>query len=97
MLTLAADDADDLEQAVAEHSAHAANHKVEVRTSNAPTPYPEPCKGREHFGFRDGVSQPGIEGYTRPKEGARDPEDADHPGARIVARKHSSSRTHPTG
>jgi Dyp-type peroxidase family len=90
VLTLAADDADDLEQAVAKQLQHAANCDVEVRHRQRGDALPGALKGHEHFGFRESVSQPGIEGYSRPSgpNHPKDTEDADHPGARIVPRKH---------
>jgi deferrochelatase/peroxidase EfeB len=32
---------------------------------------PEPNRGREHFGFKDGISQPGIAGMTASSKGGR--------------------------
>jgi Dyp-type peroxidase family len=36
---------------------------------------PGPERGREHFGFRDGISQPGIRGLTRVSDPRRRPDD----------------------
>jgi Dyp-type peroxidase family len=42
---------------------------------------------QDHFGFREGVSQPGVLGFTRQPDGARKRrlEDAQHPGSPIIA------------
>jgi Dyp-type peroxidase family len=84
VLTVAADDPEDLEEAVTQHLKHAADHGVELAYRQRGDALTGAMKGREHFGFRDGVSQPGVEGYTRPNGDF----DADHPGARIIDRKH---------
>jgi Dyp-type peroxidase family len=88
VLTLAADDHGALERAVTEQLDHADTFEVEVLHEQRGDALPGPLRGREHFGFRDGVSQPGVEGYTRPADGPDGPENADHPGARIVPSRH---------
>ncbi|MFI6155907.1 Dyp-type peroxidase [Kitasatospora sp. NPDC051170] len=40
-------------------------------------------RGKEHFGFKDGISEPGIRGFDRPNPG--NPEEQDgHPGTRLI-------------
>jgi Dyp-type peroxidase family len=87
LLTIAGDDPDELAKAVTEHVERAARCGVTVRYQQRGDALPDPMQGREHFGFKDGVSQPGVEGYSRPAGPGSD-QDADHPGSRIVPRKH---------
>jgi Dyp-type peroxidase family len=82
LVTVAADDLADLRQAVNQQRPLAAEHSVALVYEQRGDALPG---GREHFGFRDGVSQPGVEGYSRQRKGPAGPEDADHPGASIVA------------
>ena len=84
VLTIAGDDPDELAQAVTEQVERAARCGVTVRYQQRGDALPG---GREHFGFKDGISQPGVEGYARPA-GPEGDEDAEHPGSRIVASKH---------
>lgn len=84
VLTIAADDVDELHGAVTEQLTLAARHGLDVVYQQRGDALPDRARGHEHFGFKDGVSQPGIEGYTRPADGKPN-EDAEHPGARIVA------------
>jgi deferrochelatase/peroxidase EfeB len=87
LLTIAADDPDELAQAVTEQVERAARCGVTVRYQQRGDALPGSMHGREHFGFKDGVSQPGIGDYSRPAGSGSD-EDADHPGSKIVPREH---------
>jgi Dyp-type peroxidase family len=62
MVIAAADDPDDLEAAVALIKAGALKHKLELLFEQRGDTLPEPLRGHEHFGFKDGVSQPGVRG-----------------------------------
>jgi Dyp-type peroxidase family len=77
LLTIAADDVEELRAAVKDQWALAHGLGLEVIYQQRGDALPDRAWGHEHFGFKDGVSQPGVEGYTRQK---------DHPGARIVAK-----------
>ncbi len=58
--------ADALALAIAQQQALAADHGVAVAfVQHGATRADEP--GHEHFGFRDGISQPGIRGFTTPQ------------------------------
>jgi hypothetical protein len=50
----------------------AARHNLLMVFEQPGATLPGPHKGQEHFGFKDGISQPGVRGY--------DPESQDHPG-----------------
>jgi len=65
MVIVAADEADDRDSLVAQHQQLAASNGVEVRhVELGDVRVEEP--GQEHFGFRDGISQPGVRGFTVP-------------------------------
>jgi Dyp-type peroxidase family len=64
LLILAADAPDSLERLARSHSQRMAANGVEVVFDDAGR-VREDQPGHEHFGFRDGVSQPGIRGVTR--------------------------------
>jgi Dyp-type peroxidase family len=85
LLTLAADDPDDLREAVSSHRSLAEDCGVRVVRDLCGQTLPQ--RSREHFGFGDAVSQPGVRGfdpavYCNVHE--RD-EDAEHPGSLIIA------------
>jgi Dyp-type peroxidase family len=72
MVILASDSTDDLEAAYARLQATiAATHVTELghQDGNA---RPAPERGHEHFGFKDGVSQPGIDGLTESSKAGTD-------------------------
>ncbi|WP_329494858.1 Dyp-type peroxidase [Kitasatospora herbaricolor] len=83
VLTIAADTAQDLQAAVTEQRDAAAQARiVTVFQQNAATLLGT-RRGKEHFGFKDGVSEPGVRGFDRPS--ADNPEEVEgHPGSRIV-------------
>lgn len=66
VLIIASDDPDDLE----EESVHMRRHISETGVGELGfvdgNDRPEPNGGHEHFGFKDGISQPTIEGVTSP-------------------------------
>ncbi|MCE9621426.1 MAG: Dyp-type peroxidase [Actinomycetia bacterium] len=72
VVIVAADQADDRQSLVQQHQQLAAQHGVEVRhVEYGDARVDEP--GHEHFGFRDGISQPGVRGFTVPAN----PDDAE--------------------
>ena len=65
VVIIAADRVEDLADAVAEQRTLAQRHGHEVVfQQDGATRIDEP--GHEHFGFKDGISQPGIRGFTTP-------------------------------
>jgi Dyp-type peroxidase family len=65
VLVFAADDLDDLTEEYDLIKGTMAQHNVtEVGSPIEGDARPDPMRGHEHFGFKDGVSQPGIEGLT---------------------------------
>jgi Dyp-type peroxidase family len=65
LVLVAADDAEDLDDAVLRHVDRLADHDLRLlfkQDGHARADLP----GHEHFGFKDGVSQPGIRGLTAP-------------------------------
>ena len=83
VLTIAADTAVDLAAAVtAQRDAAAEARIVIVFQQNAAT-LTGTRRGKEHFGFKDGVSEPGVLGFDPPSE--TNPEEVrNHPGTRLV-------------
>jgi Dyp-type peroxidase family len=62
MVIAAADDPDDLGDAVALIKQGAIAHKLQLLFEQRGDTLPDPLRGHEHFGFKDGVSQPGVRG-----------------------------------
>ncbi|GAA2153268.1 Dyp-type peroxidase family [Humibacillus xanthopallidus] len=62
LITVAADAVDDLETAVAAIVSTAEQHGLTVVSSQRGDNLPGDLAGHEHFGFKDGISQPGIRG-----------------------------------
>lgn len=62
MVIAAADDPDDLDDAVALVREGAIGHKLELLFEQRGDTLSDPLRGHEHFGFKDGVSQPGVRG-----------------------------------
>jgi Dyp-type peroxidase family len=58
-------------------------NSVKVIYAEMGTTRPDPERGREHFGFRDGVSQPGIRGLTSVSDPIRSPDEG-LPGQDLV-------------
>jgi Dyp-type peroxidase family len=83
ILTVASDSTDLLEVRAAELRVAAARAGLMVVFEQVGGTLPGDGKGHEHFGFKDGISQPGIEGFDRPDPAH--PEQVDgRPGTRIV-------------
>jgi Dyp-type peroxidase family len=75
VLTIAADNPTDLEGEIARQRALAAQQNLLVVFEQRGETLPGDRAGHEHFGFKDGISQPGIKGYH--------PTDPDKPGERL--------------
>jgi Dyp-type peroxidase family len=92
LVTIAADDNDILDSAAAAEQERAAKHKLEVlevRQDNGDSTVGQRGQrlagGIEHFGFRDGISQPGIRGFTKAKKRRGRWEARAQPGTPIIA------------
>jgi Dyp-type peroxidase family len=82
LLTIAADDRNELRVRVAEEREVAERVGLNLlRQENGQAL----ANGKEHFGFKDGVSQPGIRGFTRSVVRRGRLEDAKHAGSPIIA------------
>jgi Dyp-type peroxidase family len=79
---LAADDAVDLRAGVSELAVGAASG-AELVSDQRGAVLPGPLRGHEHFGFLDGVAQPGVYGF-HPEDHAQPGLRADDPGTRLV-------------
>jgi Dyp-type peroxidase family len=64
LLIVAADRADDLERALADQRATLAASRARELTTYRGQTLPGSLRGHEHFGFRDGIAQPRIEGVA---------------------------------
>jgi Dyp-type peroxidase family len=62
LVIAAADDAEDLANHVATVKQHAADSKLRLLFEQRGDTLPGSLRGHEHFGFKDGVSQPGVRG-----------------------------------
>jgi Dyp-type peroxidase family len=87
VLTIAADESEDLRGEVEKQRTLLAKYGLMVVFEQPGETLPGPRRGHEHFGFKDGISQPGIRGFTpiRRNENRGRDEDADHPGSEIIA------------
>lgn len=72
MVILASDSADDLEKSYGRLKESVDAHQVTELLRENGTVRPEPHKGHEHFGFKDGISQPGVRGLTRSSKDGQD-------------------------
>lgn len=62
VVIVAADRPGDLAHRVAKIKARAAVHGLDLIFEQRGETLPDPLRGHEHFGFKDGVSQPGVRG-----------------------------------
>ena len=63
LMIVAADSVEDLEEEILYFVRHAASHGVSLVFQQDAMARPD-APGHEHFGFKDGISQPGIRGIT---------------------------------
>ncbi|HEV8649916.1 MAG TPA: Dyp-type peroxidase [Actinomycetes bacterium] len=88
LLTVAADDPGDLGDRLGDLREAAGALRVTVAREQHGRKLVDPAgqiTSREPFGFADGISQPGVRGFTRATVRDGHAEDAKHPGSRIVA------------
>jgi len=67
LLNIQADDPDDLAAEVQKLKALAAQHYLTIVFEQLGATLPGDLKGHEHFGYKDGISQPGVEGFDVPE------------------------------
>jgi deferrochelatase/peroxidase EfeB len=73
MVIIGADEPNDRDEVYAAIQAKATSHGVtEVAPPQDGDVRPGDNRGREHFGFKDGISQPGIEGLTTSSKTGQD-------------------------
>jgi Dyp-type peroxidase family len=83
VVTVAADDPNDLETKIDEIQQMAAQHNVVTVLRLKGETLPDERKGHEHFGFKDGISQPGVKQFHEPDPNDPD-ERKDHPGTEMI-------------
>jgi Dyp-type peroxidase family len=83
VVTVAADDADDLREELARVRQMAFKHRLVIRFEQRGDTLPGARRGHEHFGFKDGISQPGVRGFHKP-DPQRPDEREGHPGTDLV-------------
>ncbi|MEK8143371.1 hypothetical protein NKH18_18385 [Streptomyces sp. M10(2022)] len=83
VLTIAADRVADLRAALAQERQEASVHKVVIIFEQDGATLLGDRRGKEHFGFKDGISEPAVDGFDHP-----DPERPEwkkgSPGTRII-------------
>ncbi|WP_405610538.1 Dyp-type peroxidase [Streptomyces sp. NBC_01508] len=83
VLTVAADRPQDLRVALTEEREEAVRHKVVIVFEQDGATLEGSRRGKEHFGFKDGISEPAVQGFDEP-----DPNRPEHkkgsPGTRII-------------
>ncbi|MBK9710003.1 MAG: Dyp-type peroxidase [Kouleothrix sp.] len=84
MLTIAADDEGDLAVQLDKQRALLAQHRVAIVFEQRGDTLPDERAGHEHFGFKDGISQPGVRGF-HPTNPANPSEQDGHPGTEMIA------------
>lgn len=84
LLTIAADDATDLQLEIDRQRALLATHGHTLVFEQRGATLPDDRAGHEHFGFKDGVSQPGVRGF-HPAEPSNPNERQGHPGTEMIA------------
>lgn len=84
VLTVAGDRSHDLAAEVQRQREQAARHGLLVVFEQTGATLPGPHRGQEHFGFKDGVSQPGVAGFD-PADPQNPEQVAGKPGTDLVA------------
>ncbi|MFI9365622.1 Dyp-type peroxidase [Kitasatospora sp. NPDC053057] len=97
VLTIASDTESGLDGAVEEQKQAATQAGATLVSEEKGAALPGSKKGKEHFGFKDGVSEPGVEGFDEPDPDRTETDGADqnkpprtvhfskeHPGTRLI-------------
>jgi Dyp-type peroxidase family len=82
LLVIAADDPNDLNNKLNEMQALATKHGLTTIREERGDTLPGDLKGHEHFGFKDGISQPGVRRFSRPDPTNK--QDVEHPGSFLI-------------
>ena len=82
LLIIAADDEYDLDNKLNEMRGLVTKHGLVTILEERGDTLPADLKGHEHFGFKDGISQPGVRGFSRPDSSNK--QDSEHPGAFLI-------------
>jgi Dyp-type peroxidase family len=83
VLTVAADRAEDLRAALGRERQEIACHGLSIVFEQSGATLPGDRSGTEHFGFKDGVSQPGVVDFDE-EDPERPGEQLDKPGTRLI-------------
>ncbi|GAA2841471.1 hypothetical protein GCM10010441_76990 [Kitasatospora paracochleata] len=83
VLTVAADTVEDLQAELTAQREAAAQCGVSIVFQQNCATLPGSRRGKEHFGFKDGVSEPGVRGFDEP-DPLREEWVRDHPGTRLI-------------
>lgn len=83
VLTIAADRVADLRAALAQERQEASVHKVVIIFEQDGGTLLGDRRGKEHFGFKDGVSEPAVKGFDQPDPMRQEWKNG-HPGTRII-------------
>lgn len=82
IVTVAGDRLDELAEKLTELDVLDSTHGASLVFTQDGNTLPAPLTGHEHFGFKDGVSQPGVTGFH---ETGPDGDRKDHPGTKMIA------------
>ncbi len=85
LVTIAADDPEDLALELDRQRVLAARFGLTTVFEQPGATLPGPRRGHEHFGFRDGISQPAVRGYDAGVVRKGREEDPRHSGSRLIA------------
>ena len=82
LLVIAADDEYDLDNKLNAMRGLATKHGLATILEQRGDTLPADLKGHEHFGFKDGISQPGVRRFSHPDPTNK--QDSEHPGAFLI-------------
>lgn len=83
VLTIAADRIEDLRAALSQERQEAAMHRLSIVFEQDGATLEGTRRGKEHFGFKDGVSEPAVRGFDKPDP--KNPQwEEGHPGTRLI-------------
>jgi len=84
IVCIAADRPSDLAVRLEAQRSLAARHQVTIVFQQDGGTLSGPARGHEHFGFKDGISQPGVRGFDPPDTSGNQDEVAGKPGTDLV-------------
>lgn len=83
VVIVASDDEQRMEQKLAQLEALDTNQKATQVFLETGRTLPGELRGHEHFGYKDGISQPGVRGFHRPDPVNKNEREG-HPGAKLI-------------